>query len=345
MKFCSVCRRGDPAAAHMSIQTGRSPAVRAIDGVYGRYRNFRPSLRVDLPSSFDRAKSARCRGRLQMQKAEQPTVTNLAGLWRRSLLAWPDGRRDTATWVRWLQGPGLYIDLRQPVGRPDFSAAAGLDDLDLPQIAWLAGQEGFAGELLFEDGFFEWRREVDFQLTATYSDRGSLCFVDGVMVEEGKDNPYIEHWHRDVERTQPVCAVRLEDPTNGCRGFIVRYGDIFMYARGRNTSAPAGMSLIDCVAAAPSAAAARSLIDCEISYGAITTKGWGIEHSSLPFKEGQSLKPRLPSGRSTGISVSDVDRSGQEIERRWAIVDVQGNLRDIFGAMTATIVPLREARS
>ena len=280
-----------------------------------------------------------------MQKAEQPTVANLAGLWRRSLLAWPDGRRDTATWVRWLQGPSLYIDLRQPVGRPDFSAAAGLDDLDLPQIAWLAGQEGFAGELLFEDGFFEWRREVDFQLTATYSDRGSLCFVDGVMVEEGKDTPYIEHWHRDVERTQPVCAVRMEDPTNGCRGFIVRYGDIFMYARGRNISAPAGMSLIDCVAAAPSAAAARSLVDCEISYGTITAKGWRIEHSSLPFKERRILNPRQPSGRSIGMSVSDVDRLGQEIERRWVIVDVQGNLRDISGAMSATIVPLREARS
>jgi hypothetical protein len=280
-----------------------------------------------------------------MLKAEQPTVTNLTGLWRRSLLAWPDGRRDAATWVRWLQGPRLYIDLRQPGGRPDFSSAVGLDDLDLPQIAWLAGQEGFAGELLFEDGFFEWRREVDFQLTATYSDRGSLCLVDGVMVEEGKDTPYIEHWHRDVEKTQPVCAARLEDPANGCRGFIVRYGDIFMYARGRSISAPAGMSLIDCVAAAPSAAAARSLIDCEISYGTITAKGWEIEHSSLPFKEGLSLDPRIPSGRATGISVSDVDRLGRPIERRWAIVDVQGNVRDISSVASAVVVPLREARS
>jgi hypothetical protein len=247
--------------------------------------------------------------------------------------------------VRWLQGPGLYIDLRQPLGRPDFSAAAGLDDLDLPQIAWLAGQEGFAGELLFEDGFFEWRREVDFQLTATYSDRGSLCFVDGVMVEEGKDTPYIEHWHRDIEKTQPVCAARLEDHANGCRGFIVRYGDVFMYARGRNISAPAGMTLIDCVAAATSAAAARSLIDCEISYGSITAEGWRIERSSLPFKEGATLGPRMPTGRATGISVSDVDRLGREIERRWAIVDVQGNVRDIAGPASATIIPLREVRS
>lgn len=280
-----------------------------------------------------------------MPKAERLTVANLTGLWRRSLLAWPDGRRDTATWVRWLQGPSFYIDLRQPAGRPDFSAATGLDDLDLPQIAWLAGQEGFAGELLFDDGFFEWRREVDFQLTATYSDRGSLCVVDGVMVEEGKDIPYIEHWHRDVAGVQPACAVRLEDPVQGCRGFIVRCGDIFMYARGRNLSAPAGMSLIDCVADAPSAAVARSLVDCEISHGAITAKGWRIDHSSLPFKEGLTLDPHLPPGRSNGIVVSDVDRSGRRIERRWMIIDVQGSLRDLSGITGATVVPLREARS
>lgn len=161
---------------------------------------------------------------MPMFKAEQPTIASLNGLWRRSLLAWPDGRRDTTTWVRWLQGPSFYIDLRQPVGHGDFGAVGGLDQLDLPQIVWLAGQEGFAGELLYEDDFFEWRREIDFQLTTTYSDQGSLCFVDGVMVEKGKDIPYIEHWHRDSDPGKLMCAMRLEDAANGCRGFIIRHG-------------------------------------------------------------------------------------------------------------------------
>ena len=51
----------------------------------------------------------------------EPSLETMPGLWRRSLIAWPDGRRDTTSFVNWLQGPGLYLDLRQPEGRPDFS--------------------------------------------------------------------------------------------------------------------------------------------------------------------------------------------------------------------------------
>jgi hypothetical protein len=55
-----------------------------------------------------------------------PELTALRGLWTRSLIAWPDGRRDTTTSVRWLQGPEIYIDLRQPANRPDFSGVGAL---------------------------------------------------------------------------------------------------------------------------------------------------------------------------------------------------------------------------
>lgn len=279
-----------------------------------------------------------------MFNGEQPTIAGLSGLWRRSLLAWPDGRRDTTTWVRWLQGPSFYIDLRQPAGRGDFAGIGGLDQLDLPQIVWLAGQEGFAGELLYEDGFFEWRREVDFQLTTTYSDQGSLCFVDGIMIEQGKDIRYTEHWHRAGDAGPPVCAMRLEDATNGCRGFIIRLGGDFMYARGRNVSAPAGLTLLECVAAAPSAVVARDLIDCEISFGEVTPQGWRIDQSSLPFREGRYLDPHLPVGRSTSVVAADIDRDGRPMERRWTILDLQGQLGDFLRPPGATIIPLREAR-
>jgi hypothetical protein len=59
-------------------------------------------------------------------------------------MTWPNGRRDTTTWVNWLQGPSFYVDLRQPSGRPDFREATSLDQLSRPQIEWLATQEGFA---------------------------------------------------------------------------------------------------------------------------------------------------------------------------------------------------------
>ena len=39
-----------------------------------------------------------------------------AGLWRRLLIALPGEPVDTLTRVDWLQGPSLYVDLRQPAG-------------------------------------------------------------------------------------------------------------------------------------------------------------------------------------------------------------------------------------
>ena len=33
-----------------------------------------------------------------------PRIEDMAGLWRRALIAWPDGRQDTTTFVSWLQG-------------------------------------------------------------------------------------------------------------------------------------------------------------------------------------------------------------------------------------------------
>jgi hypothetical protein len=81
------------------------------------------------------------------QKHPMITMDALPGLWRRSLLAWADGRRDTTTRVHWLQGPSLYADLRQPEARPSFAGVTGFDDLDTTQIAWMARQEAFAGRL------------------------------------------------------------------------------------------------------------------------------------------------------------------------------------------------------
>src|SRR5262245_65035312 len=90
-------------------------------------------------------------------------VTELQGLWRRSLISWPGRNSDTTTTVRWLQGPRAYVDLRQPAPRPDFSHARALDDLTLEDCLWLAHQEGFAGHLGFDGTWFEWHREIDFQ--------------------------------------------------------------------------------------------------------------------------------------------------------------------------------------
>lgn len=254
----------------------------------------------------------------------EPTIETLAGLWRRSLIAWPDGRRDTETWVNWMQGPSFYLDLRQPPGKPDFCGVNSLRQLDAGQLAWLAAQEGFAGELHFDGTYFEWRREIDFQPQAVYSDQGKLWYEDGMMIEEGKDIPYIEHWNAEPIDIQPICAMRLAGRGDGRRGFVLRVGSLFMYARARGFEMPAGRSLQDRVADAPSLEAAQDLVNCEISQGAITSAGWIVQRSTLPFREGRRLDPELTTHGPDALITCDTGEDGRPTARHWDILDIQG---------------------
>ncbi|MEN6544027.1 hypothetical protein [Parvibaculum sp.] len=263
---------------------------------------------------------------VRIEQRSEPTVATLAGLWSRSLIDWPDGRSDRTTFVNWMQGPSYYLDLRQPAGRPDYRGVRNLRGLNFEQLGWLASQEGFAGELHYADGFFEWRREIDFQPQAIYSDQGRLWMEPDMMVEEGKDIPYIEHWHREPVDLDPVCALRLDDPATGTRAYLMRLGALFMYARARSAAAAAGLHLQDCVAGAASLEEAQDLVDCEISQGVVSSAGWIVQRSSLPFREGERIDPVWDSKASGAIVLSDVDAQGRDVSRRWQILDAQGAL-------------------
>lgn len=267
-----------------------------------------------------------------------PSLEDLPGLWRRSLIAWPDGTRDTTSWVNWMQGPRIYLDLRQPLEKPDFREAHGLRQLSASQVAWLAEQEGFAGELHFDGTYYEWRREIDFQPQAIYSDEGKLWFEDGMMVEEGRDIAYFEHWHNEPIEEAPICALRLRGRADGVAGFLLRIGSLFMYARGRfdemASDMGSGRHLRDLVAEAPTLEAAQNLIDCEISQGAITSTGWIVQRSSLPFREEQDLAPdhfvKTHDIEADGMLVTrDTARDGRRVLRHWDILDVEGDIAAI----------------
>lgn len=223
----------------------------------------------------------------------EPTLAGLQGLWTRSLIQWPDGRRDVTTAVHWLQAPSLYIDLRQPAGRPDFSATRALAEVDEAQIAWLVRQEGFAGRLRHADGWFEWGRTIDFQPQAVYSDCGSLRYTSDRMIEVGRDIPYVEHWHRaEVGDVVRAAAARLVDVDSGRVAALARVGDVFMLAVDRPAALPALPDLASCVAAAADRAARLALLDCELAVGRIVQGHWQLAHSSLPWREGRALSPR-----------------------------------------------------
>ncbi|CAA2141697.1 hypothetical protein [Hyphomicrobium sp. ghe19] len=247
-------------------------------------------------------------------------VKDTIGLWERSLIAWPDGRKDTTTFVAWLQGPSLFADLRQPHDAPSFNDVACLDDLQPDHFKWLARQEGFAGRFGSDGDAFEWRRMMDYQCASDTADAGYLSFSDGVLVERGRDIPYIEHWHQTSPRTRPHFAARMQDQ-KGLEGFLVQVGDVFMYARNRAFALPRGGSLVDLVMGC-SPEEARTLLDCEISLGRVRDGAWLIDRSSLPFRVKADLAPSF-SIDSESIAIADITEAGKATVRNWKIVDLE----------------------
>lgn len=246
-------------------------------------------------------------------------IKDTLGLWERSLIAWPDGQEDRTTFVAWLQGPTLFADLRQPADRPSFDGVSCLNHLDSQHFEWLSRQEGFAGIFVLSGDAFEWRRAIDFQCPSDAADAGYLSFADGVLIERGRDIPYIEHWHHTSPNLNPHFAIRMRDET-GLDGFLVRVGEIFMYVRNRAVVLPHGGSLTDLVKTS-SPDAARAMLDCEISLGRVRDGKWLIGRSSLPFRIGTDLAPEGYGDRSS-LTIHDVSSAGEPFARRWTIADL-----------------------
>jgi hypothetical protein len=252
-------------------------------------------------------------------------LSDVQGLWRRSLMAWPDGRRDTTTAVTWMQAPTLFGDLRVPAQQPDFSGSSCRNDLSLDQVRWLATQAGFAGRLAFDGTYFEWHRTIDYQPQKANPDAARLWFENGMLVEEGRYSPYIEHWHRDGKVPQSASsALRLTDLDTGVAGLLVYVDQHFMYARDRAQKLTPGGTLGDLVASAPPDDA-RGMIDCEISFGRITQTHWRIESSSLPYRESAELLPSL-SKDMTHFTSADIQADGTPMTRRWSVVEIEGDI-------------------
>jgi len=253
-------------------------------------------------------------------------VAQLRGLWRRSLIRWPDGSNDTSTVVHWLQGPSFYADLRQPKPMRSFSGVRALADLSGDDCRWLARQEGFAGELGFDGRWFEWHRLIDLQPKSTHADAGTLHWDQHRLVELGREIPYLEQWERDdAVPIEPCAAFLLRDPVHGIRALLIRVGGSFMFARERRVALPAGCSLLACVDAAHSLEEARGLIDCEVSYGEITARDFRVTASTLPHRVSDSLEPELTDDT---VSILDGYSSGRRMRRNWSIVASEGRSRD-----------------
>jgi hypothetical protein len=253
-----------------------------------------------------------------------PSVADLRGLWQRSMISWPDGRRDTTTQVRWLQGLCTYADLRLPTPVGDFSHVGCRADLSLKDCAQLAQQQGFAGRLAFDGRHFEWFRSIDFHPKAAHVDAGTLEWDGQVLVERGRDVAYTEHWRRDIlASAEPAAAVVLRENLRATQALLLRVGDAFMFARDHAAPPRAHRTLGDCVAAAETLEQAQALVDCEISFGMAAPDGFRITASSLPYRVGDVLGQSLT---KDSVGTRDRDERGDPVDRRWEIVDREGDI-------------------
>ena len=143
-----------------------------------------------------------------------------------------------------------------------------------------------------------------------------------MLVERGVEAPYIEHWVRKphIDECMAVSLKADAPPRSGC---VVLAGDAFMYARSRNAELPPGTDLTACLKAAGSLKQQQDVFDCEISFGRVQDRQWRIERSSLPFREGHSLRPDIETGTGS-LLVDDMTAEGSSIRRSWQISSYEG---------------------
>jgi allophanate hydrolase len=252
-----------------------------------------------------------------------PSAGEFCGLWTRSLIVFPDGRRDAATVVTWLQSVTLFADLRQPPGLAGRPFAACRDALTAQDCLALAQQQGFSGRFEPREAGFEWVRCIDYQPPQPLPDIGRLFWQDGILVEQGLATEYTEHWHRESAPIS-VSGFWLSDPARGVSGCLLRVDNRFAYVRGR-AEAIAGETLAALVSGAATLQRMQALVDCEISFGDL--QSWRITRSSLPYRSGTRLGAHM---RGDRLAVPDEDAAGNPIERLWDITRHDGDLSVIF---------------
>jgi hypothetical protein len=221
-----------------------------------------------------------------------PVPVWMRGLWRRRSIVYSDGRRDDTTRVYWLQTESAFADIRIPRDRPDLRERGDFRGLAETELVQLARQGGFAGTTELNGDVCHWHREIDFQPPTGVPDQGRLRMEDGVLIEEGVHDAYVEVWEPVDCGSAPVAGPRPPArPRRGQSEVLVVWGDVFMLARDRAVALPTAPSLDVLLRGAAGPAARAALLDCEISYG---RRGggqvpWEIQLSTVPFCEGRSL--------------------------------------------------------
>jgi hypothetical protein len=215
----------------------------------------------------------------------------LQGVWTRQWIERAGVRTDPSD-VHYLQTPTYFGDARVPRDRPSFPHAASFADLTDAELRLLAQQKGFTGHTTVAGDNATWHHQIDYQPPDGTDDVGRIEPLAGArMYEHALDGSYIEAWRAISTGEGRFLVVRVERAGRLHRVLIL-VGDYFLYARNRAHDLPVAESL-DALVAAAGADRAQivAYLDCEFSTGRAHGGAvpWEIQHSTLPWRERQSL--------------------------------------------------------
>jgi len=190
----------------------------------------------------------------------------LVGVWRRRLIAFPDGREDRTTTVFWLQTRSTFADIRLP---QESLVLQKLPRSALPAEALLvlARQDGFAGHTTLDGDLCTWHRWISYRPPGPTADAGRLRLEAGLLIEEGVHAVYREDWERLDDGTEGAMAFAS---IGGPSRLLVRVGSHFIR-----------IEALDSVSYEPG---------CAIDYGRVAATGeWRIALSTEPDRAGGAL--------------------------------------------------------
>ena len=236
-----------------------------------------------------------------MTLPEIPVATvpaHYRGVWQRSLLETPR-LRDVDTTVFWLQTGRWHADIRIPAGMPDFSGIRRFADCNEQQLDWLVRQHGFVGvtQVGVEDSreICRWHRLLDYQPTRIEPDAGVMQFDPALLIESGLYSPYLEHWHLLPDSLDGFAALQMLD-VNGALAipaqFLLIAGSYVMHVRNRAIDWPENLAP-GTLLTAHAVSDQSALLDFELSFGRRNTDGWQVLHSTLPWREEQSVSVQV----------------------------------------------------
>ena len=232
---------------------------------------------------------------ITLDPASKSVPASYYGVWRRVLLENKQGR-DADSLVLWMQTSSIHADIRIPASRPDFSGYTRLEECPVPDLRWIASQQGFYGMTFVQADICKWQRQHDFQPNNGLRDIAKIAFTsENEMLETGVDENYLEIWRR-IQGTEVNLSYHVVNGENryGCSvlAYVINAGNQVAYVRPRTAHIPDANSLIEAIDLyQPNHETLLDWLDFEISFGQkMDDEYWKIRHSTHPFREGMPMK-------------------------------------------------------